>query len=376
MISAQDLYKLEPYMAKGKVVHMDLKEYPKSRNKDAVREIMLEFEDGIKLIGDLNKVNFNMVRLKGLTTIASYFARGRYGSNSWAGNFSGLLVRDLLEYYEPKFVIDGMVGSGTTKQVCDELGVNNLCLDLNPKWGGYDALNMELPCSADMIVWHPPYLAFEGSAMPRYSGFEWGNAPHPSDGSHITDPSEFTKWLNKIQANFYQSLRKGGRLAIVCGDSRYRGRFFSMFKSMDLYGTLEQIIIKEQHNVISSNTNYGGAKFIPIAHEYLIIIRKDDNYIFPCHIVKNIPVDIRQSVKVTWKTLIQATMEKLGGKATVAELTEALMNHPKGKQNNHLREKVRQVLGTYKAEFERIQEGVYKLRDLRSKITGSLVVSA
>lgn len=377
MITVKDLNLLAPYMARGKVLNMEVKEFGKTRNRGVVREVLLEFEDGTKLTGDLNNPNFKMTKLQGLTTIASYFARGRYGNNQWRGNFSGLLVKDLIEFYNPKFVIDPMVGGGTSHQVFSEMGVNNLCLDLNPKWGEFDALNMELPCSSDFIIWHPPYMAFEGSSMPRYSGVEWGNQKHSSDGSHITDPVEFTKWFNKIQANFYASLRKGGRMAIVMGDSRYRGDFYSMLKNMDVYGTLEQVIIKHQHNCISDSVKYSGAKFIPIQHEYLVIIRKDDNYIFPCHIVKSVSIDIRKSEKITWKTLIQAILENMGGKASVGELFEALSKHQKAKNNNNVREKIRQVLGKYSQEFERVADGVFKLRDLSSRVSSNnLVVQA
>lgn len=40
-------------------------------------------------------------------------------------------------------------------------------------------------------------------------------------------------------------------------------------------GTLENIIIKAQHNCFSDNIQYSG-KFIPILHEYVMIVRKDD----------------------------------------------------------------------------------------------------
>lgn len=375
MINSDDLKKLTPFISKGKVVNIEVKEYKQTRNRGPIREVLLEFEDGAKLIGDLNNPNFNMRRTTGITTICSYFARGKYGNNQWRGNFSGLLVKDLIEHYNPKFAIDPMVGGGTSKQVFDDIGVNSLCLDLNPKWGGFDALKHELPCSSDFIIWHPPYMAFEGSAMPRYSGIEWGTKSHPSDGSHITNPAEFTKWFNKIQANFYAALRKNGRMAIVMGDSRYKGNFYSMFKSMDIYGTLEQVIIKEQHNCISDSFKYSGSKFIPIQHEYLVIIRKDDNYVFPCHIVKNIPIDIRKSEKITWKTLVQATLENMGGMATVSQLYYALEGHQKSK-NNNVREKIRQVLGRYSEEFERVSDGVFKLRDLSSKVRNKIISEA
>ncbi len=351
MLNVDDLNKLQPYLNAGKVVNMEVKEYPKRGKQQAKREVLLEFEDGTKLVGDLNQNDFKMEIVTGLSTITRNFARGKqYGKSSWRGNFSGLFLKSLLEHYNPKYVIDPMVGGGTTIDVCRELGIPHECYDLNPKYGGFDALNNELPRSSDFIIWHPPYMAFEGSNMPRYSGVEWGDKPHPSDGSHITDPNEFTKWLNKISANLYTALRKGGKMAILMGDSRYKGNFYSMFKSMDIYGTLEQVIIKEQFNCISDNIKYAG-KFIPIQHEYCVIIRKTDNFVIPCHIVKHVAIDIRKSKKITWKSLITSMIENLGGRVNKHKLVQMLKNHPKAENNNNVDAKLRQVINTFTKEF-------------------------
>lgn len=360
MLNNNDLLKLQPYLNKGKVVNIEIKEYPKNKKRNAIREIILEYSDGLKLTGNLNDNKLDMKPLTGMTSIVKYFARGKYGSNKWRGNFSGLLVKDLLNHFQPNFVIDPMVGGGTTKEVADDLGISNLCLDLNPNWGGFDALNEELPRSSDFIIWHPPYMVFEGSNMPKYSGHEWGNKPHPSDGSHITDPAAFTKWLNTISANLYTALRKNGRLAILMGDSRYKGQYYSMLKSMNIFGTLENIIIKEQFNCVSDSIQYSG-KFIPITHEYLVIIRKTDNFIIPCHIVKNIEIDIRTSEKVTWRTLIQSTIESLGGTVKRKELYEILSKHPKAKSNNNIEAKIRQTLNQFPQLFIKKDEETFSI---------------
>lgn len=364
MFTQQDLRKLELFLNSGKVINMEVKEYKAKKQKLPVKEVILEYEDGSKLVGDLNQENFDMRELTGLTTIVKYFARGKYGNNSWRGNFSGLLVRDLINHYQPNFVVDPMTGGGTSDEVLNEMGVSHLCLDLNPKWGGFDALKDEVPQSSDFIIWHPPYMVFEGSNMPRYSGVEWGDKPHVSDGSHISDPALFTKWLNRIQANLYSSLRKNGRMGILLGDSRYRGKFYSMFKAMDIYGELEQIVIKEQFNCFSDDIKYSNKNFIPLRHEYLLIIRKTDNFVIPCHIIKNIAIDIRQSEKVSWKVLITATIESLGGKATRKTLYNMLRNHPKARNNNNVEAKIRQILNTYNKDFIKENEDTYMLRPL------------
>ena len=136
MLNATDLTKLRPYLCEGKVVNIEVKD----RGRKG-REVLLEYEDGRKLVGDLNQLSFRMQPLKGLTSIASYFARGKYGSNSWRGNCSGLLIRDLLQHYKPDTFGDLAVGSGTSIEVAQDLGytsANTVFSDLNPKYGGVD----------------------------------------------------------------------------------------------------------------------------------------------------------------------------------------------------------------------------------------------
>lgn len=45
-------------------------------------------------------------------------------------------------------------------------------------------------------------------------------------------------------------------------------------------GTLENVIIKAQHNCFSDNIQYTG-RFIPILHEYVLIVRKDAPLLYP-----------------------------------------------------------------------------------------------
>lgn len=94
----------------------------------------------------------------------------------------------------------------------------------------------------------------------------WGNEINPHDGSRISDPNQFKNWLDQCNANLYRLLKKGGRMAVLTGDSRYKGKYFSMFKEMNIFGNIEQVIIKTQQNCVSDNIKYSG-KFIPIEHE-------------------------------------------------------------------------------------------------------------
>lgn len=357
LLTEKDIKNIMPYL--NNAVNVEIKDYP---GKRSVKEILIEYSDGRKMIGDLNSANFELRELKGLTSIAAYFARGKYGSNQYRGNASGLLIKDLLEHYQPNFIIDPCVGSGTSYDVAKSIGIDCLALDLNPKWGGFDMLKDELPRSTPFMFVHPPYFVPTGSQMPQYSGVMWGSCPHPSDGSHIHDPKEFTRWLNKVQANLYQALRKGGIMCWLVGDSRYRGQYYSMFRSMDIYGKLESVIIKRQFNCISDNTQYKKSSLlIPIEHEYLIIIRKDHELEIKCMFTKNITVNILKSKNVTWRALIQSVIEYCGGKASKEQIREILKDTPKAESNNHLSEKIRQIINQFKDEFIKNPDGTISL---------------
>lgn len=292
------------------------------------------------------------------STIVSYPDRdNRYGSNKYRGNCSGLLIKDLLEFYtniyDIKKVFDPMAGSGTTKDVCKELGIENLCLDLNPAWGGFDALNDEIPESSDFIFWHPPYFD-----IVKYSGVMYGQAD-PRDLSRCKDYQEFIKKLDKIQAKLITSLRKNGRIAILVGDLKKKGLLFSMQKDMSWFGAPEQVVLKVQNNCWSDNQSYNG-KFIPIKHEYLLIFKRSDCYVLPAKVTKQVLIDLRQSEKITWRDVVLAAVESLGGQATLSQLYKEIEGHKKCKTNNNWKEKIRQVVQSYK-EFKRIGEGKYAL---------------
>lgn len=273
-----------------------------------------------------------------LTTLVSYPERGKDGQNSWRGNCSGRLLEDIFSWYKPKKVFDPMVGGGTTKDVCERMGINHYVLDLNPKWGGWNALKDEVPESADFIFWHPPY-----HDMVLYSGKMWGENPHPDDLSRCASYQEFIDKLNTVQAKLLAALRKGGRMAVLVGDIKSKGVLYSIQKDMAWLGAPEQVIIKTQHNCVSDKRTYA-RKFIPIVHEYLLVFRRDDCYIIPSRLVKEVGVDLRTRERLTWRDVVHAAMEALGGRATLEGLYREVEGHAKTKTNPHWQDQIRKVL--------------------------------
>ena len=69
-------------------------------------------------------------------------------------------------------------------------------------------------------------------------------------------------------------------MAVLMGDVKKKGKLYSMLAEIIKPGTLENIIIKVQHNCFSEQIHYSGS-FIPILHEYVMIVRKDNPLLYP-----------------------------------------------------------------------------------------------
>lgn len=288
------------------------------------------------------------------STIVSYPERGEFGDSKYRGNCSGKLIQDLLEFFRPTKFIEIFAGSGTGYEAARAMGItNSLHLDLRPEFGGWNALKDPIPCGADLIFSHPPY-----HDIIVYSGNLWGE-PHPDDLSRCASWDEFIHKLNIVNAKAYNALRKGGRYAILIGDVKKNGICFSAIKDMVWYGDLEYHIIKAQHNVNSDNKKYNG-RLIRIMHEHLLIFKKGEIWAIPVKITKTENRSLFDSKIATWRDLVQAAMEQLGGQATLSELYEMIKNTSKAKANPHWQAKVRQTL-QYGDEFVPVQRGVWRL---------------
>lgn len=90
------------------------------------------------------------------SSVISFPDRGPWGDSKWRGNASGHVYRTLFEQLSPKVFVDPMVGSGTSVEVAEEMGIESYGYDLRE---GYNAVTMDLLTKvgkhADLIVSHP-----------------------------------------------------------------------------------------------------------------------------------------------------------------------------------------------------------------------------
>lgn len=274
-----------------------------------------------------------------MKSVISYKERGNYGNPLYRGNCSGNVIKNLLQQFypnsKPKKFIEIFSGGGTGQDVAKELHINNsLHLDLN---NGWDALVDEIPSGADFIFSHPPYWDIISYERQRKSYSK-------NDLSNNMPYEEFIEKLNIVNEKIYHSLLYGGRHAILIGDVRKQGQYYSIIKDMIWYGDLESHIIKIQHNCVSDNKVYTNPNFIPIKHEHLLVFKKNRIWLFNKKEINTIQVNIMEITNITWRDLIQATLEFLKNKASVEEIYNILIKSKKAQNNSHVREKIRQTL--------------------------------
>ena len=297
-----------------------------------------------------------------LTSIVSYPERGSGGNNRYRGNCSPKLIEDLIAFFKPEEICDYMCGSGTTKAAAQKSGVRSHLYDLH---SGFDIMNCDIPERPEFIFWHPPYwdIIKYSDVMYKASDVQnrYGYDPRKLDLSRIPNWEQFVEAMNYAMMKQFASLEKGGRMAVLMGDIKKRGKLYSMLAEIIKPGTLENIIIKAQHNCFSDNTQYSGS-FIPILHEYVMIVRKDTPLLVPVIVAKEIKADIRDMAGATWRDVVAAVLEECTEAVTLTYIYEQIEPHKKAQNNKHWREKIRQTLQINPNHFHHTDRGMWVLR--------------
>ena len=200
-----------------------------------------------------------------LTSLYHDSRPGPYGDRSYPGNCSGQLIKDLLSYFQPGTVYDPMSGSGTCKDVCDEVGIYCFSGDIHQ---GFDACEERFHEAFSFCWLHPPYWR-----MKLY-------AEDPRDLSREPTLDNFLKRLEQLLRASTRAVRPGGRLAVLMGD--YTDREHG-FMPLTFYTRLLAFrlglrqghtdIIRFSHGSSSSRKVYQSS-FIPGLHDTCILFEK------------------------------------------------------------------------------------------------------
>ncbi len=197
-----------------------------------------------------------------LKSAVQYSDRGPWGDAKFPGNTSGYLPVDLIDYYQPKSILDPMEGSGTTGDVAFDMGdIRYTGLDL---LSGFDLIGDEPEGEYDLIFWHPPY----------HDAIDYDIA-HPNNLSRCSSLTDYLDKLKLCMAKLLDHLSREGHLCILCSDPRKDGSIqpiHSAIISFDL-ARLDAALVKLGEGR-SRYFDYGNAPFIPIVHEHVLIFRK------------------------------------------------------------------------------------------------------
>lgn len=294
-----------------------------------------------------------------MTSIVNYPERGIGGKNSYRGNCSPKLIVDLQKQFGFQSICDYMAGSYTTEDAAKELGIESHCYDLNH---GFDLRSMEIPERSEFTFWHPPYGTMIQYSDSLYSAKEvmdkYGIDSNKADLSRIQDWDEFIRVLNQCLLKQYAALDKGGRIAVLMGDYKKKGRCYSMIKGICVPGTLENIVIKVQNNCVSDRTTYSG-KFIPIVHEYLMICKKAGGLYVPVAYTRSTVQDMRDLHCVSWKDALYEFLKEKGETLSLEAIYSRFDGHKKTENNPHWRDKIRQTLQRHPELFRHVERGCW-----------------
>lgn len=326
------------------------------------------------------------------STLLSFPDRGPWGSKKYRGNCSGWIHAFLIWKYQVEKMAELFSGSGTGYDICKDVGINYVGADLNPnpvRPGilNVNALKDEVPeefFGADMLFMHPPYG--EEIGIP-YAGAEWGaekiwSKENGRNKCNIIDHTDelipvmgydpkkydlgrmpwkkFMNALNNIIMKYYAAMKSGSRMAILMGDVRRNGLCHSMLTDIVKPGQLDQIIIKAQHNCMSNGRTYTNHNFVPIEHEYLMVIKKVmELYMINFQLPQRHEMDIRDSESATWRDVVMSVMEQTK-KADLNTIYSEIEGHKKCERNENWKAKVRQTLQMY-SMFVSSERGVWQL---------------
>lgn len=233
-----------------------------------------------------------------ITTAWSFPERGNWATHNpkYRGNFAPQIPRNIILKYsnEGDFILDPMVGSGTTLIEAKLLHRNADGIDINPEAVliSQNALEFEYITQSrqnvsvgdarnltqyddnnvDLIITHPPYLNI----------VQYSKNSIAKDLSNIGSIPKFFYEIQIIAQELFRVLKENHYCAVLMGDTRKAQHYvpLSYYLLQTFLKTgfiLKEEIIKAQHNCASSQKwTLSAAKynFYLIMHEHLFIFRK------------------------------------------------------------------------------------------------------
>ena len=294
-------------------------------------------------------------------SVFSFPERGPWGDAKWRGNCTGYVYKALFEQLQPKVFCDPMMGSGTSVQVAREMGIEAYGLDLHQGHNILrDSIVNAIGKQVDLCLSHPPY----GDVV-IYSGEVWGQ-PHPDDLSRCSSEADFHEKLHIALLNQREATLPGGFYGTIIGDKRKAGSYISYQAEAIARmpaNELASVMIKHQHNVMSSSRSYRGMRLPRITHEFIILWQKPQAITSFLSDIAIMALQQSKRVGSTWKAVVRNVLIRLGGAAPLAKIYEAVAQNAPERlaANPNWDAKVRQVLNQNRDIFASTERGIWSL---------------
>lgn len=271
----------------------------KNNGKVTIGEVEIELrkDNIVKSLGPSSEFTLEQ------TTVWSFPERGSWATHqsNYRGNWSPFIPRNLILKFtkEGDWVLDQMMGSGTTLVEAKLLGRNAIGVDINKDavMLALDRLNFETKTlfesstnsiiktyqgdarnldkidnnGIDLIATHPPY-----ANIISYSK----NEVAKEDLSHLP-LKDYLIEMKKVAEEAYRVLKPGKVCAILIGDTRKNKHYIPLaFRVMESFldagFILKEDIIKIQHNMKKTKEIWARKSndFYLIAHEHIFIFKK------------------------------------------------------------------------------------------------------
>lgn len=292
---------------------------------------------------------------KQVSTVLSFESRGLWGDSRYRGNCSGWIPAYFINKFDAKKVAEVFAGSGTTYDVCKDMGVEYVGIDLNPnpprdKIISMDIMDdsLELPdgfYDADMTFLHPPYPSINGI---HYTNHMWKDTNGICISKDIQEMDFETgmRCVNHAIIRTYNAMPTGAYEVCLVGEIRTNGQYHSMMQNLAIPGILHQIYVKVQHNTTSGRRMYayGKSDFALTGHEMIAVIKKPSGFEIAYTVPKQYKMDIRDSNMATWKDVVMNVIRNIHGIITNEMVYDALKGHKRIQNNLNYKAKVRQTL--------------------------------
>lgn len=236
------------------------------------------------------------------SSIWSFPRRGNWATHrgDYRGNWSPKIPRRLIARFTVpcQWVLDPMMGGGTTLIESKLMGRNAIGIDVNLKavMIARDRLRFEVPASAhvpkslvwtflgdarymnevtprsiDLVTLHPPY----------WNLIQYTDGIISGDLSRFSDPGVFLREFARVARECQRVLKPRGICAVQMGDARVGGVYVPLsHETLAVFlgsgFVLLEDVIKVQHNTRSERTGSADTTpFCRIAHEHIFVLRKE-----------------------------------------------------------------------------------------------------